>query len=89
MTNLRQGRFSRIILAGAAIVFAGVASADIDLTRLPPDPAEVCGVLNNCSFSIIEAAIKAEKETGGRLNSIVCPRSTLESNFVPSISHPV
>jgi hypothetical protein len=70
MTNLRQGRFSRIILAGAAIVFAGVASADIDLTRLPPDPAEVCGVLNNCSFSIIEAAIKAEKETGGRLNSI-------------------
>jgi len=58
------------ILAAAAIAIAGSVVADVDLTKLPPDPAEVCGVLNNCSFSIIQAAIKAEKETGGRLNSI-------------------
>ncbi|MCB9838263.1 MAG: FKBP-type peptidyl-prolyl cis-trans isomerase [Phycisphaeraceae bacterium] len=68
MTN---GRFPRFLIgAAAAAALAGAAIADTDLTKLPPDPAEVCGVLNHCSFSIIEAAIKAEKETGGRLNSI-------------------
>lgn len=67
---MTQGRFTRFILGAAAIAMAGAASADVDLTKLPPDPAEICGVLNNCSFSIIQAAIKAEKETGGRLNSI-------------------
>ena len=71
---MTQGRIAKLIsgaaLGAIALAFSGAASADTDLTRLPPDPADVCGVLNNCAFSIIEAAIKAEKETGGRLNSI-------------------
>lgn len=69
---MTQGRLTKLISAAALAVtaIAGSANAETDLTKLPPDPAEVCGVLNNCSFSIIEAAIKAEKESGGRLNSI-------------------
>ncbi len=69
---MTQGRFTKFITTAAiaTAAFVSAANADVDLTKLPPDPAEVCGVLNNCSFSIIEAAIKAEKESGGRLNSI-------------------
>lgn len=69
---MTQGRMTKLIstAALAAIAVAGVANADIDMTQFPPNSAEVYGVLNNCSFSIIEAAIKAEKETGGRLSSI-------------------
>jgi len=71
---MTQGRIAKLISGAAlgviALACTGAANADTDYTRLPPDPSEVCGVLNNCAFSIIEAAIKAEKETGGRLNSI-------------------
>jgi len=54
----------------AAVALAGAATAGTDLTKLPPDPAEVCGILIDSPFSIMDAAAKAEKETGGHLQSI-------------------
>ena len=69
---MTQGRLTKRITGAAlgAIVLVGAAGAGVDMTQLPPDPAEVNSILNSCSISIIDAAKKAESESGGRLSAI-------------------
>ena len=65
-------RFMTTVLAAAAALAttASMTEAQMDLTTLPPEPAEMKAKIGSCSTSLTECIAIAEKETGGVVSSV-------------------
>lgn len=83
-----------LIAAAAAAACSTIAGAQMDLTALPPEPAEMKQMISSCAVPLMQCADIAAKESGGlvaaaELNLTASPVLAVVTTFSDTMRHTV